>query len=328
MNKHIQLTAVIPDEHQGQRLDKTLATLFSDFSRSQLKTWMDNGYVLVNGKAQKPRDKVLGGETVVIDALLEEREDWKGQALILTIIYEDDDILVINKPVGQVVHPAAGNADSTLVNALLYHHPDLACLPRAGLVHRLDKETSGLLVIAKTLSAHKHLVEQLQSREMGRRYIAIVCGTLTGGGKVNEPIGRHPLQRVKQAVVHNGKPAITHYRVVERFAEHTLIRVQLETGRTHQIRVHMAHVRHPLLGDPLYGRRFALPKKASEELILALRAFKHQALHAESLTLFHPSTLKEMTFEAPIPEDFQHLITLLREHKSTFVIPAKAGIHL
>lgn len=315
MDKHITLSATIDETLTGTRLDKALALLFPDFSRSQLKQWIEEGAIEVNGQRLKPRDKVAGGEHVTVNATLVERENWIAQAIDLEVVYEDDAILVINKPVGLVAHPGAGNADSTLVNALLHHCPDLACLPRAGLVHRLDKETSGLLVVAKTLGAHKHLVDQLQSRSMGREYEAIVLGVLTGGGKVNQPIGRHPTQRTKQAVVPNGKPAVTHYRVIERFQEHTHIRLKLESGRTHQIRVHMAHIRHPLLGDALYGHRLKLPKRASQALIDTLRGFSHQALHAKKLTLIHPESLDEQCFEAPLPADFAEMLACLGEHQ-------------
>ena len=310
MDKHIELNAIIGEEHEGQRLDKTLALLFPDFSRSQLKAWLEDGSITVDGKSLRPREKVKGGESILLNTTLEDRDNWEAQAIDLDIIYEDDDILVVNKPIGLVAHPGTGNSDSTLVNALLYHHPDLSCLPRGGLVHRLDKETSGLLVVAKTLAAHKHLIDQLQTREMGRKYVAIACGELTGGRKIDEPLGRHPTQRTKQAIVVDGKPAITHFRIGERFMGNTLINIKLETGRTHQIRVHLASINHPLLGDPLYGRRFSLPKKASAELIEALRAYRHQALHAKTLTLIHPTTNEEVSFEAPIPEDFQNLIEL------------------
>lgn len=317
MEKDIRLTAEVPEDMAGVRVDKVMAQLFPDYSRSQLKTWLADGSATLNGARVKPKEKVLGSETIDINAVLAERENWEAQAMDLDIIYEDEAILVINKPVGLVAHPAAGNLENTLVNALLHHHADLSCLPRGGLVHRIDKETSGLLVVAKTLTAHKHLVEQLQSREMGREYVALVHGELTGGGKVDEPIGRHPTVRIKQAVVPDGKSAVTHFRLAERFAEHTLINLKLETGRTHQIRVHMAHIKHPLVGDPLYGRRFSIPKKASNELIAALQQFKHQALHAKTLTLVHPVSGETVSFEAAIPQDFQSLTALLREHKAS-----------
>ena len=267
----------------------------------------------MDGKACKPREKVIGGEQLAIDAELEAEQSWVAQPIDLDIVYEDDHLLVINKPAGLVVHPAAGNRDSTLLNALLHHSPELATIPRAGIVHRIDKDTTGLLVVAKTLKAHASLVDQLQKKTAFREYEAIVQGVMTGGGMVDEPIGRHPSQRTKQAVTHSGKPAVTHYRLIERFRAHTHIRVQLETGRTHQIRVHMAHIQYPLLGDPTYGGRLRLPKGATPELIEALRLFKRQALHAKKLGVEHPETGEYCEWEVPLPEDFRSMIKVLRD---------------
>jgi 23S rRNA pseudouridine1911/1915/1917 synthase len=313
MTQQINLQAEVPDSLAGQRLDQVAAELFPDYSRSRLQTWIKNGDLKVNGEVRKTRDKILGGEKLELQTELVADESWEPQAIALDIIYEDEHLLVINKPVGLVVHPGAGNADSTLLNALLHHCPELATLPRAGIVHRIDKDTTGLLVVAKTLKAHTSLVDQLQEKSAFREYEAIVCGVMTGGGKVDEPIGRHPTVRTKQAVSHSGKPAVTHYRVLERFRGHTHIRVQLETGRTHQIRVHMAHIRYPLLGDPLYGERLRLPKGATAELIEALRGFKRQALHARKLGVIHPATGEYMEWETPLPADFQTMLRILRD---------------
>ncbi len=312
MNQHIDLQAEVPDSLAGQRLDQAAAELFPDYSRSRLQNWIKNGDLKVDGAVRKTRDKVLGGEILELSAELVADESWEPQPIALDIVYEDEHLLVINKPAGLVVHPGAGNTDSTLLNALLHHCPDLATLPRAGIVHRIDKDTSGLLVVAKTLKAHTSLVDQLQEKTAYREYEAIVVGVMTGGGKVDEPIGRHPTIRTKQAVTHSGKPAVTHYRVLERFRGHTYIKVQLETGRTHQIRVHMAHIHYPLLGDPVYGLRLRLPKGATPELIEALRHFKRQALHARKLGVQHPATGEYLEWETPLPDDFKTMLQVLR----------------
>ena len=312
MTQHIQLQAEVPDSLAGQRLDQAAAELFPDYSRSRLQGWIKNGDLKVDGEVRKTRDKILGGEVLALDTVLVAEESWEPQPIALNIIYEDEHLLVINKPVGLVVHPGAGNTDSTLLNALLHHCPDLATLPRAGIVHRIDKDTTGLLVVAKTLKAHTSLVDQLQEKTAYREYEAIVVGVMTGGGKVDEPIGRHPTLRTKQAVSHSGKPAVTHYRVLERFRGHTYIRVQLETGRTHQIRVHMAYIQYALLGDPLYGQRLRLPKGATPELIDALRHFKRQALHARKLGVQHPATGEYLEWETPLPDDFKTMLQVLR----------------
>lgn len=309
------LQAIVPSELRGTRLDQVAQSLFPDYSRSQLQNWIKSGDLQVNGKTQRPKDKLYGGEVLDLTVTLAPQGEWQPQAIALDIVYEDESILVINKPAGLVVHPAAGNHDGTLLNALLHHCPGQECLPRAGIVHRLDKDTSGLMVVAKTLTAQTSLVNQLQDRSMGREYEAVAVGALTGGGKVDAPIGRHPTHRVKMAVVHgpSGKPARTHYRVVGRFPQHTHIRVKLETGRTHQIRVHMAHIRHPLVGDNLYAGGFKIPPKVSQELIEALKGFSRQALHAQTLTLIHPDTGEEVSWSVPIPEDMQALLAALKK---------------
>lgn len=309
----IDLNQRIPEQCGGLRLDQALAQMFPEYSRARLQQWVRAGQVRVDDRLMKPRDSVHGGEQVVIRARLEETPDVAPEPITLDVVYDDESLLVINKPVGLVVHPAAGNWSGTLQNALLHRAPELAGVPRAGIVHRLDKDTSGLLVVARTLTAHKSLVEQLQARALKREYLAVVQGVMTAGGTVDAPIGRHPTDRKRMAVIGAGKEAISHYRVLERFAHHTAIRVNLETGRTHQIRVHMAHIRYPLLGDPVYGGRLRLPAAASPELTQALRAFKRQALHAQRLGLLHPLTGEQVEWEAPLTADLQALLHTLSE---------------
>jgi 23S rRNA pseudouridine1911/1915/1917 synthase len=285
-----------------------------EHSRSRLQSWIKSGALTVNGAVRKPRDKVMLDDVLDLDAEPEVQVTWEAEPISLDIVYEDEHLLVINKPAGLVVHPAAGHADGTLVNALLNHAPEVENLPRAGIVHRLDKDTSGIMVVARSLIAHTSLVDQLQTRTMGREYEAVVVGSLTGGATVDAPIGRHPQDRKRMAVVSSGKPAVTHYRLLERFAAHTHIQCKLESGRTHQIRVHMTHVRHPLVGDPVYGGRLRLPKGTTEELRQALAAFSRQALHARRLTLEHPETGETLSWEVPLPEDMVQLIEALRKH--------------
>jgi 23S rRNA pseudouridine1911/1915/1917 synthase len=312
MNDRVELQANVPQEMHGSRLDQAAAQLFPAYSRSRLQEWIKTGAILVNGQRCRPRDKVSEGASVQIDAVLEAEVGWESQDIALDIVYEDDAILVINKPAGLVVHPAAGHAEGTLVNALLSHAPELALLPRAGIVHRLDMETSGLLVVARSLPAHHHLVEQLQARSVKREYCAICIGAMTGGGTVDASMGRHPRQRKKMAVLAvGGKQAITHYRLAQRFGHHTRITVNLETGRTHQIRVHMAHRHYPLVGDPLYGGRPRIPKGASDRLIDTLRNFPRQALHARSLGFVHPDSQEWVQFECALPDDIRSLIAVL-----------------
>lgn len=309
----IQQTILIPDHLGGMRLDQALAKLLPDYSRTQLQNWIKNGEITVDSKTAKVKDLVLGGETITICASMKQQPVWDAEAIALDIVYEDDALLVINKPVGMVVHPAAGHMSSTLLNAILHHAPALQELPRAGILHRLDKDTSGLLVIAKTPQALMKLNKQLKARTMTRIYQAIVFGVLTSGGCVDEPIGRHPIKRKSMTVIETGKPAVTHYRVMERYRAYTRVKVQLETGRTHQIRVHMAHVHHPLLGDQTYGGRLQLPKGATPELVQQLRQFKRQALHAYELGLIHPVTDEPMTWQAPLPDDMLVLIDVLKK---------------
>lgn len=307
--------AIVPDAMAGSRLDRVAAELFPDYSRVRLQDWIRAGELQVDGRVLRPRDKLLGRETLQLRTRQQSRadSDWSAEQLGLDIVYEDEDLLVINKPAGLVVHPAAGNHSGTLLNGLLHHDPSLERLPRAGIIHRLDKDTTGLMVVARSLRSHTALVRQLQERSVHRQYMAVVCGVPTGGGSVDAPLGRHPVHRKKQAVVDTGKPAVTHYRLQERFRHHSLLQVRLETGRTHQIRVHMAHIRHPLVGDPVYGGRLALPPGATEALIGQLRAFPRQALHAGQLGLQHPADGRRCEWEADMPQDMQTLLRVLRE---------------
>jgi len=311
----------IPTEHclhidpvlAGRRLDQALAELLPEYSRSRLQRLLDQGLVLVDGRTRRRRDKVRGGEEIRLGLVPEPCGPCVAQPIALKIVFEDEQLLVVNKPAGLVVHPAAGNRDGTLQNALLYHLPRLDSVPRAGIVHRLDKDTSGLLVVAKTLLAHKFLVEQLQRRSLYREYRALVQGVVVAGGTIAAPIGRDPLHRARMAVISGGRPAVTHYRVRERFDTHTLLTVRLETGRTHQIRVHMVHIRHPLVGDRTYGGRPRPPRSAGTRLIGALQSFPRQALHAAALGCDHPLTGAAMYWELPLPEDMRKLLGLLRE---------------
>jgi 23S rRNA pseudouridine1911/1915/1917 synthase len=313
MTQIVEADFVVPVELSGTRYDQILAELMPDYSRSRLQQWIKTGAVLVNGKVLKAKEKLRVNDLIEVHAELEEQGEWLAQEIPLDIVYEDDSIIVLNKPAGMVVHPGAGNPDGTLINALLHHFPEIVTVPRAGIVHRLDKDTTGLMVVTKTLSAHAHIVAQLQSREMGREYEAVASGVFTGGGTVNEPIARHYTNRKKMAVTPFGKTAITHYRVLKRYAAHTHLRVKLETGRTHQIRVHMAHLHHPLVGDSTYGGRLKMPPNASIELKELLRSFGRQALHAKKLTLIHPELEEEMSWEVDLPEDMQHLLQVIAE---------------
>ncbi|MBH9415168.1 23S rRNA pseudouridine(1911/1915/1917) synthase RluD [Pseudomonas aeruginosa] len=319
MSDMIQRAAEVPFELGGQRLDQIAAQLFPEHSRSRLAGWIKDGRLTVDGAVLRPRDIVHSGAQLVLEAEQEAQGEWLAQDIELEIVYEDEHILVIDKPAGLVVHPAAGHQDGTLLNALLYHVPDIANVPRAGIVHRLDKDTTGLMVVAKTLEAHTKLVAQLQARSVSRIYEAIGIGVITSGGTIDAPLGRQGGQRQKMAVVDAGKVAVSHYRVLERVRAHTHTRVKLETGRTHQIRVHMSHIGYPLVGDPVYGGRFRIPPVASQTLVQTLREFPRQALHARFLELDHPATGVRMKWESPLPEDFLWLLSLLRQDREAFV---------
>ncbi|BAW79791.1 pseudouridine synthase RluD [Candidatus Nitrosoglobus terrae] len=313
MQETIELSAILPSGLAGKRLDQALACVFPTYSRTRLQQWIKQGKIRVNNTLAYPRYPVLGGEHIVLIAETEAEVIWRAQPLPLNIVYEDEAIIVVNKPAGLVVHPGAGNHDGTLVNALLNHAPELEVIPRAGIIHRLDKDTTGLLVVARTLSAHHILVRQLQTQQINREYRAITAGVMTGGGSINAPIARHSINRKKMAIASLGKPAVTHYRILTRFCAHTYVACILETGRTHQIRVHLAHINYPLLGDPLYGKRLHTPIGSSEKVITALRNFKRQALHAIHLTLTHPITNQKISWEVPLPRDIADLLILLEE---------------
>ncbi|KKZ57077.1 23S rRNA pseudouridine(1911/1915/1917) synthase RluD [Haemophilus haemolyticus] len=309
----ITLSAEVQPEQMGHRLDQTLAELFPEYSRSRLKTWIEADLVKLNDRITNiPREKVLGGEKIEITVEVEDETRFEPENIPLNIVYEDDDIIVINKPKDLVVHPGAGNPNGTVLNALLYHYPPIAEVPRAGIVHRLDKDTTGLMVVAKTIPAQTKLVRDLQKRKITREYEAVASGIMTKGGTVDQPMARHATKRTLMAVHPMGKPAVTHYRIMENYRNYTRLRLRLETGRTHQIRVHMAHIAHPLLGDQTYGGRPRPPKNASEDFMEVLRNFKRQALHAVMLRLAHPITGEMMEWYAPLPDDFVELLNALK----------------
>ena len=312
MSQAISLHAVVPPELAGSRLDQAAAQLFGDYSRERLKQWIQDGNLTLDGRQAKPKDKVMGGERLDAEVELQDETIAVAEDIPLNIVHEDDQLLVINKPAGLVVHPGAGNPQGTLMNALLHHEPALAQLPRAGIVHRLDRDTTGLMVVAKTLTAHTSLVAQLADKQVYREYEAVAYGNMTGGGSVDAPIDRHPHDRVRMAVVPGGRPAVTHYRILQRFPSHTHVRLQLETGRTHQIRVHMAHIGYPLVGDPVYAR-LRFPKGASAELLDSLRGFTRQALHARRLGLVHPASGEQCLWESELPDDFVSLLQALKQ---------------
>lgn len=315
----IALRHIFDEKVYGKRLDAALSQQFSDYSRSRIQEWIQNGFVKVNGEViTSNKFKMAGFEDIEINAEIEVAGAWKPEAIALDIVYEDDSLLVINKPAGLVVHPGAGNQDGTMVNALLHHCPDLANLPRAGIIHRIDKETTGLLVVAKTIVAHTSLVDQLQNRAFTREYDAVVNRVMVSGGTIDKPIGRHPTKRTSMAVVADGKRAITHYRVVEKFLDHTHLKLRLETGRTHQIRVHMAYLKFPLIGDPLYSGRYRVPTRITPEFRDTLDGFKRQALHASLLGLQHPATDEYIEWRAPMPQDMSKLLETLRDNRDTF----------
>jgi 23S rRNA pseudouridine1911/1915/1917 synthase len=301
----------LPGDLAGLRLDQALARALPQYSRARLQGWIEAGAIEVDGRQLRAKDKVLGGEQVHIEARLEADEQVAAEALPLEVVFKDKALFVINKQAGMVVHPGAGNAHHTLQNALLALDPKLAVVPRAGLVHRLDKDTSGLLVVARTPEVHTTLVAALAQREVERHYIAVCTGVMTGGGTVDEPIGRHRSQRTRMAVRSDGRPSVTHYRLLKRFRAHTLVRVELESGRTHQIRVHLAHIGYPVVGDPVYGGRRRFPAGASSGLTAELNNFKRQALHAAHLKLVHPTSGRDIGWEATLPADMAHLVAVL-----------------
>ena len=316
ISTQIAKTAEVPLDYCGRRLDQVASELFSEFSRSRLQQWIKEGQLTVDGTEWLPKRKVLGGECLKISAAIVPEGEWVAEDIPLNIVFEDEHLLVIDKTANFVVHPAAGNYSGTVLNALLHHCPVLSSIPRAGIVHRLDKDTTGLMVVAKTLEAHTNLVSQLQARSVKRVYQAVVNGVLTSGGVVDQPVGRHPRQRTKMAVVSDGKEARTHYSVLQRFQGHSHLQLKLETGRTHQIRVHMSHLGYPLVGDSLYAGRFKIHKGASIDFIEFIRDFGRQALHAAELALIHPATGEEVSWSAPLPQDFQALLSQLSDEQN------------
>jgi 23S rRNA pseudouridine1911/1915/1917 synthase len=317
MIKNVIQTCTVPETSHGQRLDLVLAQLLPEYSRSQLTNWIKEGLILLNNKTCKPKDKAQVGDILTIEVtftpIVNDFKSCLPEEIALDCIYEDDDILIINKQAGLVVHPGAGNPNHTLVNALLHHAPDLAHLPRAGIIHRLDKDTTGLLIVAKSLPAHFSLIQQMQERTIQRHYLALVHGHVTRGETLTTGFARHSKNRLKMAVSGQGRQAITTYAVSKPYLDFTLLDVKLETGRTHQIRVHMAHINHPVVGDPLYGKPVRAPNYAHETLKIRLKEFKRQALHAYTLHFLHPITQIPLTFKAPIPDDFKLLLEALDE---------------
>ena len=315
MSEVTQLRCNIPEEHAGWRLDRSLAKLFPEFSRARIQNWINKDLVTVDGDVFPSKHIVRGGENIVMSPV---RDDVNSnnvpEDITLDIIFEDEHLLVINKPAGLVVHPGAGNYSGTLMNALLYYDQQFSTLPRAGIIHRLDKDTSGLMVIAKSLQAHTSLVEKLQSREIERHYYAVVRGQLISGGTIDEPIGRHPQDRTKMAISPKGKPAITHYKIIEKFDRHTWVAAKLETGRTHQIRVHFSSLRHPLVGDATYGQGAQKVANVATELNNCLSTFPRQALHAYQLAFSHPATRQDLKWEIPLPADMENLLETLRQY--------------
>jgi len=307
----------LPLQAAGRRLDQALAEALPEYSRSRIKRWIDAGQLLVDGRVPRPRDTVAGGERIALDAPDEDAVDPVAQDIALAIAWEDADVIVVDKPAGLVVHPGAGNPDRTLQNALLAYDPSLAKLPRAGIVHRLDKDTTGLLIVARNEPARLTLAEALAARGIHREYQAVCVGVMTSGGKVDAPIDRHPVDRLRMTVRSSGREAVTHYRVIERFRHHTWVRVMLETGRTHQIRLHLSHAGYPLVGDPVYGGRLAIPRGATPALDAALRGFRRQALHAAKLTFPHPRDGRSIDVEAKLPADFLALIAALKRDRDT-----------
>ncbi len=313
----LELQTTVPEELAGKRLDQALSKLYPEHSRSRIQSWIKSGDVRVNNSNFKQRDQVNFGDVIEINTELNSIEKYQAEAIDLNIIHEDDAIIIINKPAGLVVHPGAGNPNHTLLNALLNFDDSLDTIPRAGIIHRLDKETTGIMVVARTLEAHTFLVDKLQKREVKREYQAIVCGQLIAGGSIENRMGRHPVHRVKMAVTNSGKTATTHYRVIKKFRHYTHLDVQLETGRTHQIRVHMSHIKHPIVGDPVYGNNNSIRKGVNTSLRDIIKNFKRQALHAYSLELPHPASGNRVKFNAQLPSDINSLIKALNTYDQT-----------
>jgi len=307
---------IIPDRLIGSRLDAAISEMLPELSRNKITSWIKSGEILIDSNQFKPKEKVLGGEIIEMNVSPNENTNWIAEDIELDIVFEDEQIFILNKPAGLVTHPGAGNTHGTLANGILFARPELNQLDRAGIVHRLDKDTSGLMVVAKTEHAKLSLIKQLESHSVSREYTAIVYGSMVTGGMVDEPIGRDSANRQKQAVTKGGKPAITHYRVIEKFKNFTLIKAILETGRTHQIRVHMSHIGHPLLGDFTYGGKVKFPKGATDELKVAIKEFPRQALHAKKLSIIHPRDNKELSWKSKLPEDLDTMINILREYDS------------
>ena len=306
-----RLKIIIPERMEGERLDLALAEMLPELSRTKITNWIKSGQALVSAKSFKPKDKVIGNEIVELTIIQSSNNTWQAENIPINIVFEDENIIVINKQAGVVTHPGPGNWSGTLANALLNYDPNLKSLDRAGIVHRLDKNTSGLMVVARNKKSQKYLVEQLQNHSVTREYSVIVFGHMISGGTINEPIGRDPKDRLKQAVIRNGKEATTHYRVIDRFKNHTHVKAILETGRTHQIRVHLSSIGYPLVGDFIYGGKLRYPKKASEDLKGALLNFRRQALHSRKLSLRHPESGELLSWRTPLPDDMQNLINVL-----------------
>ena len=310
----LQLQIIISEEHSGKRLDQALSQLVPEHSRSRIQSWIKAGDVSVNKSTYKQRSEVHVGDVIIVDTDIKNIDKHQAEAINLDILHEDEALIIINKPAGLIVHPGAGNPNHTLVNALLNFDENLGAIPRAGIIHRLDKDTTGVLVVARTLESHTYLVDQLQKRDIKREYQAVVCGQLTSGGSIGNKMSRHPKQRIKMAVTNTGKTATTHYRIIKKYEHYTHLHVQLETGRTHQIRVHMSHIKHPIIGDPVYGNNKSIRKGVDSSLRDFILNFSRQALHAFSLELTHPVSKQEMKFVAELPDDIKTLIDALNSY--------------
>ena len=312
--KKIELEITIPKELDGKRLDVALSELLPEYSRSKIQSWIKAGEVGVNNLNHRQRDVVNADDIIKINTVPKNTDKDQAEAIDLNVIHEDDEIIIINKQAGLVVHPGAGNQKHTLVNALLHFDKNLDVLPRAGIVHRLDKDTTGIMIIARTIKSHTHLVNELQKRNIKRNYRALICGQLIAGGTIENKIGRHPVQRTKMTVTDKGKLAITHYKIIKKFQHYSYLDIQLDTGRTHQIRVHMNSINHPVIGDPMYGKNSFLKKGIETSLRDHIKNFKRQALHAYSLELIHPKIKKLVNYKAEMPDDMKNLIKILEKN--------------